>query len=83
MSPLARPCSLSSMPETAAIVVVTNAKPSPTAASSDGPRMSVVNPPSTEIALNQTSPAAIRIMPTTSTGLKPILVTSCEAMRPR
>ena len=64
------------MPETAAIVVVTNAKPSPTAASSEGPRMSVVKPPSTETPLNQTSPPATRTSPTASTGLKPILVTS-------
>ena len=38
--PLANPCSRSSIPETAAIVNGTNASPSPTAASNEGPRMS-------------------------------------------
>jgi hypothetical protein len=39
--PLANPASSASTPETAAIVLVTNARPSPIAASSDGPRMSL------------------------------------------
>ena len=40
ISPDARPASCGSTPLTAAIVIGTNAKPSPTAASSDGNRMS-------------------------------------------
>ena len=53
ISPLARPCSRCSTPETAAIVEVTKPKPSPIAASSDGPRMSVRKPPPTDTWLNQ------------------------------
>ena len=40
ISPLARPDSRSATPDTAAIVIVTNEKPSPTAARSDGPSTS-------------------------------------------
>ena len=78
--PLARPASRSVAPETAAIVTGTKANPSPTAASSEGPRMSVRKPPSTETCENQSSPAAIRARPVASTGLNPTLVTSCEAI---
>ena len=80
ISPLASPDSCSRTPETAAIVVVTKAKPSPIAASSDGPRMSEAKPPPTETCENQTSAAAMNAIPAASTGLKPIRVTSCEAM---
>src|SRR4029434_316306 len=66
--------------DTAAIVVVTNAKPSPVAASRDGQRMSVVNPPPTEIRENQSSATTINPIPAASTGLKPIFVTSWEAI---
>ena len=78
--PLARPCSWSGIPETAAIVTGTKEKPSPTAASSEGPRMSAAKLPSTETRENQTRPAAIRVTPVASTGLKPTRVTSCEAI---
>src|SRR5207302_6624301 len=80
INPLARPASLSPTPDTAAIVVVTNANPSPTAASSDGPRMSPRKLPCTEICENQTRADAISAMPTARTCLKPIRVTSCDAI---
>ena len=80
INPLARPASLSGTPETAAIVVVTNANPRPTAARSDGPRMSPRKLPCAEICENQTSAAAIRAMPIAITCLNPIRVTSCDAM---
>ena len=79
ISPLARPDSCSRTPETAAIVVVTKANPSPKAASSDGPRMSERKLPPTETCENQSSAAAIKAIPAASTGLKPIRVTSWEA----
>ena len=56
ISPLARPCSRSSTPETAAIVEVTKPNPRPIAASSEAPRMSVRKPPPTETWLNQSRP---------------------------
>ena len=76
MSPLARPCSRSLTPETAAIVEVTKPNPRPIAASSDGPRMSVTKPPPTDTWLNQSSPTETNAMPAARTGLKPNRVTS-------
>ena len=61
--PLARPASFSSTPETAAIVVVTKAKPRPAAANSEGPRMSVVKLPPTETRLNQSRPTTMKSRP--------------------
>ena len=77
ISPLARPCSRSSTPETAAIVEVTKPNPSPIAASSEAPRMSVRKPPPTETWLNQRRPAATNSIPAARIGLKPNRVTSC------
>ena len=42
--------------------------------------MSVAKPPSTDTWLNQTSPAATSTSPDASTGLKPMRVTSCDAI---
>ena len=80
INPLASPASLSLTPDTAAIVVVTNANPSPTAARSDGPRMSPRKLPCAEICENQTRAEAISNMPIAVTCLKPIRVTSCDAI---
>src|SRR5436190_1995536 len=77
--PLASPCSRSGTPEIAAIVSGTKARPRPTAASREGPRMSATKLPWTEICENQISPAAISAMPVARIGLKPTFVTSADA----
>src|SRR5258707_380987 len=69
--PLARPASRSATPPTAAIVTDTKERPRPTAASSDGPRMSAAKPPFHETCPNQINPAAMNTKPLSSTGLKP------------
>ena len=79
--PLARPASRSLTPATAAIVCGTKANPRPTAASSDGPRMSVEEAAADRDLGEPEQPGGDRgPCPATSTGLKPIRVTSCEAM---
>ena len=79
ISPLASPASRPDTPLTAAIVMGTNAKPRPTAASSDAGRMSETYSPSGETWPNQISPPAVSRSPAISVGLKPTRVTSCDA----
>src|SRR5215216_1685245 len=76
ISPEAKPASCGSTPLTAATVIETNARPRPTAASSDGNRMSPTKLPSTRTCENQTRPAAVMSRPETSTRLKPKRVTN-------
>src|SRR4051794_31267017 len=80
ISPEASPSSCGSTPDTAATVIETNAKPSPTAASRDGNRMSPTYVPVGETWENKARPAAVSTRPTISTGLKPNRVPSPEAI---
>ena len=80
ISPDARPASCGSTPATAAIVIGTNAKPSPNADEQRREQdVAHVGRRRRETWANQTSPPAISSSPATSTGLKPKRVTSWEA----
>jgi hypothetical protein len=80
ISPEARPASCGLVPVTAAIVTGTKEKPSPNAASSDGPSTFAANePPGAGTRENHSRPAAISKRPPISVGLKPTRVTSTEA----
>src|SRR4051812_50228700 len=62
------------------MVIGTNEKPSPPAASSEGPRMSAANvPPLAGARENHASPAAMSSRPHSSTGLEPNRVTAADA----
>ena len=80
ISPDASPVSCGSTPDTAAIVIGTNANPSPTAATSDGNRMSPRYVPPTSTCANQTSAIAVSTRPDVRIGLNPNFVTSPDAM---